>query len=36
MQVKDYSARKQTSFREMERWLAPVLSYEREDDDIAA
>ena len=36
MQVKDYAGRKQMGFGEMERWLAPILSYEREDDDVAA
>ena len=34
-QVRDYAERKHMSTEEMERWLAPILSYEREDDLMA-
>ena len=36
MQVKDYSMRKDYAVAEMEKWLAPILSYEREEDDVMA
>jgi len=35
-QVRDYAARKNVSVAEVERWLAPVLGYDRKPDGVAA
>jgi hypothetical protein len=35
-QVKDYAERKHMGMEEIERWLAPILSYEREEADVVA